>query len=171
MKKSNRGFTLVETLIVSAFIIGILIFLFSQFTKLKKSYDASFDNNTIPALYKARNINRYLYSVEGPEFITKLEESENGYLEITDCSNSYISKVSYCKKLFEELEVKHVFVTKEAIFKYEFQYYLKENTNTKYSEKLYRFVKNLSVYNDNYDGYRIIVEFKDDGFATVGLNH
>lgn len=170
MKKSNRGFTLVETLIVSAFIIGILIFLFSEFTKLKKSYDTSFDSNTIPALYKARNINRYLYSIEGSDFITKLDAIPEGYLEITDCSSTYISKVSYCKKLFEELEVVHVFVAKETSFKGDLQEgHLKNNPD--YREKLYRFVKNLSVYNENYDGYRIIVEFEEDGFASVGLNH
>ena len=43
MKKNNRGFTLVETLVVSSFIVGILVFLFAQFSKLKKSYDASFE--------------------------------------------------------------------------------------------------------------------------------
>ena len=46
MKKNNRGFTLVETLVVSAFIVGILIFLFSQFSRLKSSYEASFEYYT-----------------------------------------------------------------------------------------------------------------------------
>ena len=96
MKKSYRGFTLVETLIVSAFIIGILIFLFSQFTKLKKSYDTSFENNTIPALYKARNINRYLYSVEGEEFIAKIEASL--------LSLPYVSKVVYQRDVVKVLD-------------------------------------------------------------------
>jgi competence protein ComGC len=171
MKKNRKGFTLIETLLVSTFIIGILIFLFSEFAKLKKSYDSSFENNAIPALYKARNINRFLYSTEGSSFIQYLEDSDSGYLEITDCPTNYLKRSDYCKQLFKDLDVVTVFVSKETTFKTDLQEDLKNNTDGKYSEKLYRFVKGLSINNENYDGYRIIVEFEDEQYATVALSH
>ena len=42
MKKRNKGFILLETLVVSTFIITLLIYLYVQFSNLKKSYDISF---------------------------------------------------------------------------------------------------------------------------------
>lgn len=170
MKKNNRGFTLVETLVVSSFIVGILIFLFAQFSKLKKNYDASFEYNTVPALYKAKNINRYVSSSGNDLLVSEIEKSENGFIDITDCPMDYLEKIDYCSQLFSDLGVVTVLVTKESTFKTGLQEYLKVN-NTTYHEKLYQFVKNLSINNENYDGYRFIVEFEDDHFASVKMTY
>lgn len=170
MKKNNRGFTLVETLVVSSFIVGILIFLFAQFSKLKQSYDASFEYNTIPALYKAQNINRYVFSSGNNLLISELEKSPAGFIDITECPMDYLDKIDYCSQLFSDLGVVAVLVTKETTFKTGLQEYLKTN-NTAYHEKLYQFVKQLSINSANYAGYRLIVEFEDDNFATVKLTY
>lgn len=170
MKKNNRGFTLVETLVVSSFIVGILIFLFSQFSKLKKSYDASFEYNTVPALYKAKNINRYVLAVGNDLLVTELEKSKTGFIDITECPMDYLEKIDYCSQLFSDLGVVSVLVAKEDSFKTGLQEYLRVN-NTAYHEKLYQFVKQLSINNENYDGYRFIVEFEDDNFATVKMTY
>ena len=42
MQKNNKGFVLVETLLVSVFILTTLIFLFIQFRTVKQSFDRSF---------------------------------------------------------------------------------------------------------------------------------
>lgn len=170
MKKNNRGFSLIEMLVVSAFIVGILIFLFAQFTNLKKNYDASFEYNTIPALYKAKNINRYISSIGNIDLIMALEKTESGFIELTDCPMDYLSKIDYCSQLFSDLGVVTVFVAKESTFKSNLQPFLKENNNA-YHEKLYQFVKNLSVNSDNLDGYRFICEFEGNNFATVKMSH
>lgn len=170
MKKNNRGFTLVEMLVVSSFIVGILIFLFAQFSKLKKSYDASFEYNTVPALYKAKNINRYVITSGNDLLVNSIDKSEGGFIDITDCPMDYLEKIDYCSQLFSDLGVVTVFVTKESTFKTGLQEYLKEN-NTAYHEKLYQFVKQLSINNENYDGYRFIVEFEDNNFASVKMTY
>jgi uncharacterized protein YihD (DUF1040 family) len=170
MKKNNRGFTLVETLVVSSFIVGILIFLFSQFSKLKTSYDASFEYNTVPALFLAKNINRYLTMSGSATIRNQVDQSTNGFIDITDCPSDYLNKTDYCRQLFSDLHVVSVLVTKESTFKSDLQDYLKDN-NVIYHEKLYQFVKELSINNDNYNGYRIIAEFANDNFATVKLTY
>lgn len=170
MKKNNRGFTLVETLVVSSFIVGILVFLFAQFSKLKKSYDASFEYNTIPALYKAKNINRYVLTSGNDTLVQELEKSSIGFIDITECPMDYLEKIDYCSQLFSDLGVVSVIVAKEATFKTDLQDYLRVN-NTAYHEKLYQFVKNLSINTENYDGYRFIIEFEDDNFATIKMTY
>ena len=56
-KNNNKGFMLLETMIVSAFIITTLTFLYVQFSNLKKSYEESFKYDSIPELYKAKEKN------------------------------------------------------------------------------------------------------------------
>lgn len=170
MKKNNRGFTLIETLVVSAFIVGILIFLFSQFSRLKSSYEASFEYNTVPALFHAKNINRYLISSGSRTLRSAVDSSEYNFIDITTCPDDYLEKIDYCEQLFSDLNVISVVVTKESTFKTHFQEFLKNN-ETDYHEKYYNFVKQLSIREDNYSGYRIIAEFKGDNFASVKMTY
>lgn len=171
MKKNNRGFTLVETLVVSAFIIGVLVFLFAEFTQLKKSYDVSFEFNTIPALYKAKNIDRYITSTGNELLIQALENSSGGFIDITTCPSEYVMKTDYCKTLFSDLRVSSVFAVKESTLKTSFEDELKDNKTGFYHEKLYQFVKNMNINNENYEGYRLVVEFEGDQFGTVKLSN
>ena len=61
MKKLNSsGFMLAETLIVTTFVAGILIFLFIQFTNLGKAYDDSYIYNTTEGLYALEDIKKYI---------------------------------------------------------------------------------------------------------------
>lgn len=170
MKKNSEGFTLVEMLVVSSFIVGILIFLFSQFSQLKKSYDASFEYNTVPALYHAKNINRYVYNIGNMHLVDAVNKSADGFVEITDCPMDYLEKVDYCEQLFSDLGVVAVFVSRESTFKTGLQEYLRKN-NTTYHEKFYQFVKQLSINNENYEGYRIIAEFEGNEFASVRMTY
>ena len=55
MKKNEKGFVLLETLIVTTFVVSTLIFLYTQFSNIKTSYDASFRYNTVEGLYDANH--------------------------------------------------------------------------------------------------------------------
>ena len=46
-KINNKGFVLAETLIVTSFVAGVLLYLFIQFSNLNKNYNNSFKYNTI----------------------------------------------------------------------------------------------------------------------------
>lgn len=57
---NKKGFMLLETLVVSTFILGILIFLFIQLSTIKRAYDTSFRYNTITGLYHAKEFSKFL---------------------------------------------------------------------------------------------------------------
>ena len=63
MKKlNNKGFMLVEILVVSVFISTVLVVLFVQFKKINKSYEVSFNYNTVDGLYLLDNVKRKIGS-------------------------------------------------------------------------------------------------------------
>lgn len=59
MKKNNKGFTMLETLITSTLIISTLVFLYVQFNNLKRNYDDSFKFNTVEGIHKAKQLTKY----------------------------------------------------------------------------------------------------------------
>ena len=59
-KKNSNGFMLAETLIVTIFVAGVLIFLFIQFSSLSKSYEESYIYNTVEGLYSLNGFNNLL---------------------------------------------------------------------------------------------------------------
>ena len=54
MKKNNKGFTILETLITSTLIISTLVFLYVQFSNLKQNYQESFEFNTVRGIHKSK---------------------------------------------------------------------------------------------------------------------
>ena len=59
MKKNNKGFTILETLITSTLIISTLVFLYVQFSNLKKNYQESFEFNTVRGIHKAKELAKF----------------------------------------------------------------------------------------------------------------
>ena len=49
-KKNNKGFMLVETLIVATFLVTTLLFIYVQFNNITRTYDTSFRYNTVNGL-------------------------------------------------------------------------------------------------------------------------
>ena len=59
-KNKNEGFMLAETLIVTTFVAGVLIFLFIQFSNLENSYEESYMYNTVEDIYALEDIKDYI---------------------------------------------------------------------------------------------------------------
>lgn len=170
MKKDKRGFTLIETLVVSTVIIAVVVFLFAQFSKLRKSYESSFKNNNMVAIYNTKNINKFLISTNYSVITTSLRDDALGYVDISNCPDDYITNSDYCKKLYEFMGANSVFIVRESELNpsedTKFKTYLKNNPE-KVHAKFYKFVKTLAPKSDNAGGYRIIAEFDDDIFAAL----
>lgn len=160
--KKNSGFTLVEVLVVSVFIIGTLVFLFTQFLNLKKSYDYTLNYNTVEGLYGTKNINNYLNnsSIMIDGIINSVDE--NKYVDISNCSSTLLIYEDLCTNLYTSLGVKTVIVTYENLN--DFNTVLNGNTN--YSENLKQYIKKTTV-NGYESSYRLIVEFNDDTIASI----
>lgn len=162
MKKCNKGFMLLETLIVSTFILGTLVFLYVQFSAVKRSYDISFRYNTVPGLYYAKEIESFLKE-DGYSAIEEKLASSN-YVDITDCVNSS----SLCTKLVERIGAKKVIYVGDNIEA------LKNELNGNYDtsvfdQELKRFI--LQLDNGTTGRNRIIIEYSDLTFAAVTLGN
>ena len=53
--KNNKGFAITEILILSTVITGILLFMYSQFKNINRSYQTSFIYDTVEGMYLANN--------------------------------------------------------------------------------------------------------------------
>ena len=158
MKKIERGFTLIETLLVSTFVIGTLVYLFVQFSNIKSVYDTSFKRDMIPDLYYVQNINTYLSSINMSGIITTL--NQNNYVELQDCT---FTDDSYCAHLMEMANVKKAIAVKDDLRNLQTE--LRNATTNPFSETMYQYILNLSTY--GLDAIRVIVEFNNGSIASL----
>ena len=162
MKKvDNKGFMLVETLIVATLIISVLIYLFIQFQTIAKSYNTSFNYNTVDAAYGVSNIRNYILSDGYEELLNYQNTANNGYVDITNCNSEYFEETEYCLSLFDQLNVKTVLFTKNNLSNL-------KSKNFTFNEKLKSFINYIKY--DNEKVYRIIVEYKNGTFGSLKIS-
>lgn len=157
MKKlNNEGFMLAETLIVTTFVAGILIFLFIQFTNLGKAYDDSYIYNTPEGLYALEDIKEYIES--DPDLLLYIDENIaiSKYIDLTDCS--LFTNKEYCTNLFNLENIDKVFITTNNFDK---EYI------TGYNEDFNIFIN--KIVNEGSEKYRLVASFKNGMFATLRL--
>lgn len=161
MKKLNsNGFMLAETLIVTTFVAGILIFLFIQFTNLGKAYDDSYIYNTPEGLYALEDIKEYINSDSNLLLYIEENITITEYIDLTDC-NLFQNK-EYCTNLFNLENIDKVFLTTNDFDK---------NSITGYNEDFNIFIN--KIVKEGNEKYRLVASFKNGMFATLRLgdNH
>lgn len=170
MKKNNNyGFMLIETLLVSTFVLSVLTYLFLQFSALKRSYDDSFRYDTVPNLYALKNINKYITKQNGyttlintPDTPENLELLQTlGYTEFL-CA--FISGAS-CDYFVRDMNVDKIYLVKDSIFKDKVNL---DNSLFINDEELYYFVKKIKFSGDD-TAYHLIAKFNDNTFATTKI--
>lgn len=171
-KSSNRGFMLLETLIVSTVILGTLIFLYTQFTGIKTSYDISFKYNTIPGLYHSKQITTYFEDFGYQTLSDNLDNSNTGFINIT-ANTSYFeigSDINLYKNLVKEIKAKTIlFVNDDLVFLKEYLANTNDDLSGIFSEGLKDFI--LKTTTDSTNQYRVIIEFNDNTYATVIISN
>ena len=153
---NNNGFMLAETLIVTTFVAGILIFLFIQFTNLGKSYDDSYVYNTPEGLYALEDIKEYINTdLDALLYIEENIESLE-FIDLTDC-NLFKNK-DYCLNLFKLENIDKIFITTND--------FTKENI-VGYNEEFKSFINKITK--EENQKYRLVASFKNSTFATLRL--
>ena len=153
---NNNGFMLAETLIVTTFVAGILIFLFIQFTNLGKSYDDSYVYNTPEGLYALEDIKEYINTdLDALLYIEENIESLE-FIDLTDC-NLFKNK-DYCLNLFKLENIDKIFITTND--------FTKENI-VGYNEEFKSFINKITK--EGNQKYRLVASFKNSTFATLRL--
>ncbi|MFV0249980.1 MAG: hypothetical protein ACK5HP_02960 [Bacilli bacterium] len=161
MKKNIKGFMLIETLAVSTFVIGTLVYLFIQFNNVKRSYDISYRYNTIPGIHGAKMISNYLNDVTYENLKTLLSETSLGYIDLTTCV-TILGNSEYCQELVKAIDATTIIFTKETLDNVANSLEL----STSYSQELYLFTKRFESYGYN-DMYRIVIEYNNNTFASI----
>lgn len=161
MKKNNKGFMLVEILVVSVFVSSVLIVLFVQFKKINNNYNTSFNYNTVEGLYLINSVkNRIITNTDTNNFNayeSKLSDNQK-YIDIYSlmCTDdSYdceiIKKANINKLYFARKDAKN-----DMLDDSDFPTDLKE----------YISYINFKVENSN---YFLIAEFSNGTYASVNI--
>lgn len=164
MKKTNRGFTLLETLIVSTFIASTLIYLFIQISNVKTSYDITFRYDTVPGLYGVQDITTYLTDVTYDDLKAALDASSLGYIDITNGTAITNANQDYYNDIVSKINAKMIIFIKENTT----DIVSKLDTNTTFSEEMKKFIRRIDT--GKIDSlYRVVIEYNDNTFATLKL--
>ena len=151
-KTSNCGFVLLETLVVTVFISGVLVFLFTQFTSLNRKYEESYNYNAVEDIYALSNI--YSYIKEDEFFYNQIVSNLDGYINIKDCEFS--TNIEFCKKLFEYEEIDALLVTKNKFDK---------SDMIDFDEDIMDFIDKIQPKGS--EKYRLIAKFKHNVKAKI----
>lgn len=170
MKKvNNKGFMLLETLVVSAFVITILIYLYVQFVNLKNSYDKSLKYDSVSNIYSLKQVDSFINNNYGyGEFEEKIEKSQSNYIELyhNSCELEYFSNNnSYCNKLMTDLNLKTLIMVNNRLddIKNDFK------QHNPYSNGLLTYMKSIDPVLAS-KSYLLIAEFKDNTYSMLKLD-
>lgn len=156
---NQKGFALVETLIVSVFVMGIFTLLYTNYYPLIGEYEKRENYDSIEAVYRTDVIKKFI-KING----TTLTSSNLSTPKVYNSSNfcyfiNDISKREECKQLWKNLRVNSIILTEYNITSAKTA--IKNNSNVSQEMKGYvEYLPNYKTNTYNYHG-RIIVEYKD----------
>ena len=154
LKYNNKGFVLAETLIVTVFVAGVLIYLFIQFSNLSSLYNESYSYNTVESLYALEDVVDFIKSDALALSSIKENVKDEQYIDISNC-NIFISQ-EYCEKLYELENIDTILVTMDNI---------PNGAITSYDSGFLDFISSISRTDNNQ--YRLIASFNNSTYATL----
>lgn len=171
MKKLNNcGFALVETLVVSLFVMGIFSLLYTNYYPLIGEYEKREVYDNIDSVYKTDLIKKFIkkYRIN---LSNSLKNQPTGYTFFND-RNSFCSEIGkegeeQCQSLLKKLDVSSILATN-----YDMKEVKKEIGNaSSISNRMKEYVDYLPNYSTNQYKYRgrIIVEYKES-IDTEGMD-
>lgn len=146
----KKGFALLETIIVITFVSVSLILLYNNFTNMTLNNQRNILYDDVANIYKVHYVLEYLNLND----LSKHLNNED--ITFLDCNDFSFSS---CNKLFKTLNINKLYLTK---------YNLNNSNLSSSSNELKEYVKNTSN-KGNYK-YRLILEFSDNSFASLGFD-
>lgn len=158
MKKNTRldtkGFLLMETLLVSLTIAGILLYMYVQYSRITDSYHRMSRYNSVEKLYRTANIKRSLM-INEDTFYAKVDRGTNGKTGIYLVTDSDFQLTGSQNTIKADLEYDKVYIVKGSA--------KLETVDASFGP----FLKTLPKVDDN--TYQILVKYQDNEFAAVTL--
>lgn len=164
--KNNKGFMLLETLIVSTILVGVLIFLYIQLTNVKESYDVSFQSNTVPGLYVSKEIAEYIFANDTVynSLVRDLNNSRYGYVELSQ-ANINFKELFNGKALSPSMQAEVILFTDDNEKLDELKNAIVQKVFISNNINFNNFILKMNTKRTNYK--RLFVEFKDKTYASV----
>lgn len=155
--KNNKGFMLVEALVMSMIVIGTLTFMYIQFQNISRSYEKSFNYNTVTGLYITNEVKNYLINNSLVDtYKNEVDNNTSKYIKIGDITDSSFVELK------EKGQIKTVILVNESLSE------LKGKKTKDLSEKFNDFINYLKVDKEG-NGYRLLIEFNDDTYASLRI--
>ena len=180
---NNRGFMLVETILVSLTVSAVLIYMYIQFSSLSDSYRAIGQYNTVEGLYRADVVKHFLMlntTKKLPNDTTQqdpLYASLGNGKKIVTCTgggcnctaipptlNRKSHRITYFCDLAKLMELKYVILAPGPANYASIRSSIVA-TGSNVNPALRDYMKILTPGQDGY--YRIIIEYNDGSFASL----
>ena len=115
MKKLNEnGFLLVETLIVTVFVVSIFIFIYSNTIPLIGRYEQRFKYDDLDSVYAADLVRELIMEAPGSNFETVRTLPSGKKINEITCNQigaGVPTYITYCNDLLKELNVDKIYIT------------------------------------------------------------
>ena len=168
----NKGFMLIETLIASTVIMGALVFLFIQFSTIKKSYENSFKYNTVPGLYNGKILADFISTNGTTNLDSSLSNSTKGYIILNNnCTlggwNS--TKTKLCDSIISSINVNHILYVGNNISNLQNDIKNDNYDPNVFMSGLMKFILSLEPI-ESKERKRLIIAYKNDTYAVITIN-
>jgi len=165
---NKKGFALVETLIVSVFVISLFTFFYANMFPLIGEYERYENYDDISTKYMAHYFRMMILQDENHSSITNL----NGaiYKDLTDCS--LFKDQTYCNTLKNKYSLTRVYLTAFNLEEFKNLVNTTESLGNEFTYANFSsYIEYLPTYKDlalektNYN--RIIIETSDGHYSTI----
>lgn len=160
LRNDNRGFMLVEVIVVSVVVATVMTSLYVAFIRLYNAYDKKSSYTNLDAIYALSMIENYMIGVETTnsfmydDLIKEVRNSTNGYKEITCSVMGNQDYKNFCNIVFEEYNINKMYIVDNSL-------------NSTSLEK----IKNTESINQtfkDYIDYLLNIGINKDGFLEDG---
>ena len=162
---NNKGFFLVETLIVTMVVSVAMVFLYSQMSRLIEGYELRLTYNKVDKMYATTEINELIVN-DTTAYTTLTSSADINTIGYKAISCESFESIPYCNNLFSVLGVDTAIVTKyNTVF-------LKSvaPTTAGFDNEMKVFIGNIENNSTALSNeFRLIVEYQDGTFATIRL--
>lgn len=173
---NKKGFVLVETIITSVFVLGIVAFIVANVLPIIGEYEKAGDYDSVESIYDAHLIRKMILKSDDLSRIDSLltlptQPGKNYYLFDGDDICVYLSNENYCKALLSRdyLDVKEILVTSYTIT----DEFVKESANFDRGLKEYIFQMQKYTHPSSLADYnhlnRLIIYFNDGRITNIEL--
>lgn len=171
-RMNNRGFALVETLVVTVFVATIFTLIYTNFFPMFGEYERREGYDDIDSVYKTYLLKRMFEntSFQKDQYISQLNGSKHyvtlfkkGDVVNTTC-NSFFNepdKQNYCTSVLTNIEIKNIYLTKYNITELRDQVKKGTVSETEMDSQMQEYINSSPNYIKVPEGinYRIIVQY------------